>query len=73
MRKALLVLILCAGLAFALACGSSKQYTIHMKDGKQYSTGELKYNVHSETYTFETKEGEKLTIPKGDIEKIVEK
>jgi hypothetical protein len=74
MKKAVLIFVLCMGLAFALACGSSKHYTVHMKDGKQYSTtGELKYNVHSETYSFETKEGEKLTIPKGDIEKIVEK
>ncbi|MBW1818842.1 MAG: YgdI/YgdR family lipoprotein [Deltaproteobacteria bacterium] len=74
MKKVLLIFLLCAGLAFSLACGSSKQYTVHMKDGKQYeSRGEVKYNVHSETYAFETKDGETITIPKADVEKLVEK
>jgi hypothetical protein len=74
MKKAALIFLFCVGLAFSLACGSSKQYTVQMKNGQQYETrSELKYNVHSETYTFETKDGEKLTIPKADVEKIVER
>jgi len=74
MKKAILIVVLCMGLAFALACGSSKQYTVQMKSGQQYeATSELKYNVHSETYTFETKDGQKVTVPKADVEKITEK
>ena len=58
--------------ALLVACGA-KSYQVTTKTGKTYtSKGTLEYDVQSETYKFENKEGKEVILNQEDIEVIQE-
>ena len=71
MRKRLSMLFMCIGLLFSVACGTSRNYTIYTKDGKKYfATSKPEYGMT--LVIFENAKGQKVSLPKSDIEKVVE-
>jgi ABC-type Fe3+-hydroxamate transport system substrate-binding protein len=74
MKKFVLTALLCTALLFSFACGSTtRNYTITTKDGNKYfATSEPQMSNASEVVTFEDPDGRRVTIPKSNIESIVE-
>ena len=72
MKKVFLTMILVGGLILSIGCGA-KHYTVHMKNGEQHvAVGEPEYNRRSDTYTFKNVNGQKVSILKPDVDKIVQ-
>ena len=74
MKKIVSTVLLCSALLFSFACGSTvKTYTITTKDGNKYfATTEPQMSNASEVVTFEDPDGRRVTVPKSNIESIVE-
>ena len=65
------MLFICIGLLFSVACGASRNYTIYTKDGKKYlATSKPEYGMT--LVIFENAIGQKVSLPKSDIEKVVQ-
>jgi len=72
MRQLFFLFIFTSTLLLA-GCGS-KQYEVTTKGGDIYTAkGALKYDVQSETYSFENEQGLEVRLNQEDIEVIQEK
>ena len=65
------MLFMCIGLLFSVACGTSRNYIIYTKGGKKYfATSKPEYGMT--LVVFENANGQKISLPKSDIEKVVD-
>lgn len=72
MKRLLLAMLLAGGLILSVGCGAT-HYTITMKNGEEHvAVGKPEYNKEADTVSFKNVDGQKVTIQKQDIDKVVE-